>query len=73
MSGNLWEWCQDCYAPYKADYQVDPLVLNGNAKRVRRGGSWYNSANACRCTVRDGYNYNQKGTNIGFRIVLDII
>lgn len=38
MSGNVWEWCQDRYAPYSSEPQVNPLVTVGRSA-ITRGGS----------------------------------
>jgi hypothetical protein len=55
MSGNVWEWCQDCYN-------------SSCSYRVFRGGSWYYNAGFCRVA---GRAYNSPGYRdyaLGFRI-----
>ena len=37
MSGNVWEWCLNAYD------DVRQTTLSGDARRVLRGGSWYNN------------------------------
>ena len=70
MSGNVWEWCQDCFGTYSNSSQVNPTGANSRSKRVIRGGCWYYSAGCCRSSYRD---YNTPGSrfdNLGFRLVL---
>ena len=70
MSGNVWEWCQDCFGTYSNSSQVNPTGANSGSKRVIRGGCWYYSAGCCRSSYRD---YNTPGSrfdNLGFRLVL---
>lgn len=72
MHGNLWEWVQDCYA---ASYVSVPT--NGAAAsevkdclRVRRGGSWSNTAKGIRSSMRHGEMPDNRGrsTYTGFRL-----
>jgi formylglycine-generating enzyme required for sulfatase activity len=35
MSGNVWAWCQDVYAPYPCDKK-----MKIKSYRVLRGGAW---------------------------------
>lgn len=53
MSGNVWEWVWDGYAPYQKSTRVvvDPVQSNGKLK-VLRGGSWLSSANEVRTSFR---------------------
>lgn len=73
MSGNVWEWVQDCYDP--AYYAVSPeLNLTGPAEtglRVIRGGSWINPMVAIRVTTRSGLEEGQSPDDVGFRCVHD--
>ena len=40
MIGNVWEWCWDGYAPYRAAPATDPIGAPKAKMRVDRGGSW---------------------------------
>jgi len=58
MSGNVWEWCEDCWD-------------SSCSYRVARGGCWSTYASACR--VAASRNYDRPGsrsTYLGFRVVL---
>ena len=68
MSGNLYEFCWDWYAPY-TDNVTDPLGPASGDMRMVRGGSWMSIEENCVVSGRyreypvSFYNYN------GFRIV----
>jgi formylglycine-generating enzyme required for sulfatase activity len=55
MAGNVWEWVADRYAPdyYVVSPSSNPKGPSGGEERVRRGGSWYNSAPIVRVAVRN--------------------
>ena len=73
MTGNVWEWCSDIYGPeyYSRSPSYMPRGASIGSFRSMRGGSWGNSPDYSRTTVRfrlpsqvcDGY-----GGSIGFRI-----
>ncbi len=56
MHGNVWEWCQDLYAPYKTGDITDSLnETSGGAcvlRRVLRGGSYFRQPWDCRSAFR---------------------
>ena len=70
LSGNVWEWCQDCHGSYVSSSQTNPIGANSGSKRVSRGGSWYYNARCCRSSYRycdaPDYRFNY----IGLRLVL---
>ena len=51
MTGNLWEWTNDTYAPYTAEAATDPFV-EGEGRKTLRGGSWNSQPADCRVTIR---------------------
>jgi formylglycine-generating enzyme required for sulfatase activity len=60
MSGNVWEWCRDLYAP------------GASMDRVIRGGSWNLDAWSARCSRRFGFSEDYSGAGVGFRLVVRI-
>ena len=70
MSGNVLEWCQDCYGSYSDEAQTNPTGPSDGSFRVYRGGSWGSSAGGCRAANRDLYYPDYISDYIGFRLVL---
>lgn len=70
MSGNVWEWTQDCY---NANYDGAPTDgsawLGGDcSRRVLRGGSWYDDPQIVRAAERNGSSLANRGNDSGFRL-----
>ena len=61
MTGNVCEWCSDCY---------DVTSSNSDCSRVIRGGSWNYVAQYCRLGYRDYGSPSYRNRSIGFRVVL---
>ena len=57
LHGNVWEWCQDKFAP-------------GSEYRVLRGGSFANGPADCRSAFRYGRLPEERSGSIGVRLVL---
>jgi formylglycine-generating enzyme required for sulfatase activity len=75
MHGNVYEWCEDHWhdnyegAPENGSAWID-LKAEGNASRVRRGGSWLYLPGYCRSAYRDGFTaVYRNDSHFGFRVV----
>jgi len=72
MSGNVWEWCSDCYGSYSSSAQTNPYN-NSGSRRVARGGSWYNNIAYARIAYRFSYSPTYTFYHLGFRISRTVI
>ncbi|MCE7939141.1 MAG: hypothetical protein DYG90_11285 [Chloroflexi bacterium CFX6] len=63
MSGNVWEWCVTEYQS-KSDKTV-----TGNARRVVRGGSWFDGYPCARAAFRFRLDPDYRSGYVGFRVV----
>ncbi|PZN74980.1 MAG: hypothetical protein DM484_19845 [Candidatus Methylumidiphilus alinenensis] len=74
MVGNVWEWTRSLWGfdyPYLLDdLHREDLKAGNDKSRVVRGGSWYYDLDYARCAVRDGYQPDDRYSNVGFRVVL---
>lgn len=73
ISGNVWEWCYDCYDNYPFPPLMnikDPLGPIRGLHRVRRGGDWCSEAFDCRVARRGAQERRYAETGMGFRVVL---
>ena len=68
MSGNIHEWCHDCYAKYDSKPSVNPQGPGKGDTRVLRGG-WYEAFPAfCHLGFRYDYGSKERHTFTGFRL-----
>ena len=76
MSGNVWEWVQDCWHDNYDQAPGDGSAWQGQnngdcSRRVLRGGSWDNEPDWLRSAYR-GRNYpGYRNYDIGFRLAQD--
>jgi formylglycine-generating enzyme required for sulfatase activity/MinD-like ATPase involved in chromosome partitioning or flagellar assembly len=69
MSGDTWEWCRTKWQENYVDYR-DDNDLEGEARRVVRGGAFDSGREDIRCSARIGELPNTSRNNIGFRVVI---
>jgi formylglycine-generating enzyme required for sulfatase activity len=67
MTGNVWEWCWDCYGtPYAGG--VNPRGPSSGSTRVARGGGWDSAAGDSRVAYRISGNPSTIFTGSGLRL-----
>jgi formylglycine-generating enzyme required for sulfatase activity len=71
MLGNVWQWCQDWFAPYSKDPVTDPQGATTGDLRATRGGCYYCAAVHIRAARRNRDTEDHKSRTIGFRIVAE--
>lgn len=69
MHGNVWQWVQDWYTPYRPSFIVDPSGPAKGTHRVLRGGSWNNGSEELRAAIRIKKRPRSADSSTGFRLV----
>lgn len=74
MSGNVWEWTQDCWnTSYHGAPTDGSAWLSGDCTgRVLRGGSWLWPQDVARATMRANLTPDTRMPDAGFRVVRDV-
>ena len=71
LYGNVWEWCQDFFAPYPGGHALEPKGPESGKTRALRGGSWMTDADRCQTFVRWHQPPDTRSFQIGFRLLLE--
>jgi formylglycine-generating enzyme required for sulfatase activity len=74
MTGNVWQYCQDSYAPYPGGSVADPQgpPTSNEYNHVARGGSLYSDSWQCRSAARRLSATPAGPFEFGFRVVLAV-
>ena len=70
MHGNAAEWTRTSYRPYPYLPNDGRNNGGGHARKVVRGGSWYERPSRARSAFRQAYQPWQPVFNVGFRVVM---
>ena len=68
MSGNVWEWCWDWHSLTTPAGGQDPAGALSGSDRVRRGSSWFYSADDAARAYRDNFKPDSRHSTLGFRL-----
>ncbi|TXG79974.1 MAG: tetratricopeptide repeat protein [Rhodocyclaceae bacterium] len=69
MSGNVWEWVEDCYNSYQGAPTDGSASITGDcSRRVKRGGSWSNTPASVRSAGRSRDGPSDRIDFLGFRV-----
>lgn len=77
MSGNVWEWVEDCWTESYRSAPKDGLAWLGEGggscdQRAIRGGSFDNRPGSLRVLFRNWSGVFNRSNVLGFRLALDI-
>ena len=70
MHGNVFEWCED----HSGNYNQTPvdgsawITDDKEARRMLRGGSWYDAPRNCRSACRNDATPDNRNDSFGFRV-----
>jgi formylglycine-generating enzyme required for sulfatase activity len=68
MLGNVYEWCQDRFAPYPDGDSVDCVQEKAGTTRVVRGGCWGTDVTSANPSVRRHNDPSVRAEFTGFRV-----
>ncbi len=70
--GNVWEWTCSGYDKEYGGEETRCVDASADARRVLRGGSWYNEPRLVRSADRDWYTADTRDYGVGFRLAQDL-
>lgn len=68
MHGNVYEWCESCWSPYRKHAAIDPQSTAADDRRILRGGAWGRYAHECRSASRYMYKPKDWNFSMGCRV-----
>ena len=73
MHGNVWEWMEDCWNDSYVGAPTNGKVWTSGdcSQRVFRGGSWYNTLEGARSSLRNKVFRSDRYSHLGFRLARD--
>jgi hypothetical protein len=76
MTGNVYQWCLDWYAPYDASLLENPIQqrsdLSDKPRRVLRGGAFHRDVKHLRSSARYRNDPRSRNADNGFRVVMEL-
>jgi formylglycine-generating enzyme required for sulfatase activity len=70
LAGNVQEWTCSAYTEALAPDALTSEAPDGLARRVVRGGSWFDTSGACRASSRYRLSPDDRVNDLGFRLVV---
>jgi formylglycine-generating enzyme required for sulfatase activity len=71
LAGNVFEWCLDCFEPYRGKERTNPRGPVQGPKRIYRGGSWKSRVGSLRTTARAFNVPEYQANDVGFRVICE--
>ncbi|MCP5245767.1 MAG: SUMF1/EgtB/PvdO family nonheme iron enzyme [Burkholderiales bacterium] len=68
LLGNVWEWTGSHYQAYPYRAGDGREAVDGDSRRVLRGGSWFYSGRSCRSAIRSHLDPSLRYDSDGFRL-----
>jgi len=74
VTSNVLEWVLDCYSPNHkgANHTMESRLDGDCGEKVFKGSSWLSAQPYVHVFIRGGLNSNDKGRDVGFRVLREI-